>query len=266
MIYRLSLVCLIAFFSCTSNPNLYSEAETSVPSHVVFSKLLQKHVDSTGLVNYKGFLTDKTLLENYLMTLDSFPPTKNWPEDEQKAYWINVYNAATIELILENYPLKSIRDLHPTPYIPFVNTVWHIQNITIGGKKGSLDQIEHEILRPRFNDPRVHFAINCASFSCPRLRNEAYTAEKLENQLIEQTTSFINNPDKNTLSEKKVEISPIFSWFSDDFKEKGSIIQYINTYSDVKIDDKAEISYKEYDWRLNAIHLNSVTKDSRHIR
>lgn len=252
MNYRFSLFYLVALFSCTSNTNLYSEVETSPPSHELFSSLLQKHVDSTGFVDYESFLTDKTLLENYLMTLNSFPPTKNWPEDEQKAYWINAYNAATIQLILENYPLKSIRDLHPLPYIPFVNTVWHIQNIAIGGKKGSLNQIEHEILRPRFNDPRVHFAINCASFSCPRLRNEAYTAAKLEIQLIEQTRSFINNPSKNNLTKTEIEISPIFNWFSSDFKEKGSVIQFLNAYSDHNIDDKANISYKEYNWSLNA--------------
>lgn len=160
MIYRLSLILLVTLVSCTSNPELYSEVKTEVPSHDVFSKLLQTYVDTSGHVDYHSFLTEKAILENYLMTLDSFPPNENWAEAEQKAYWINAYNAATIELVLENYPLESIRDLHPSPYIPFVNTVWHIQNITIGGKKGSLDQIEHEILRPRFNDPRVHFAIN----------------------------------------------------------------------------------------------------------
>ena len=253
MIYRLTFFLLAALFSCTSNPELYSEKKTEVPNHAVFSKLLQTYVDSTGMVDYKSFLGAQDSLENYLSTLDSFPPNEKWSVDEQKAYWINAYNAATIELILENYPLESIRNLHPTPYIPFVNTVWHLENITVGGKKGSLNQIEHEILRPRFKDPRVHFAINCASFSCPRLRNEAYTAEILEEQLIEQTTTFINDPDKNTLSKTEIEISPIFSWFSGDFKENGSIIQFLNTYGEVEIDDKAEITYKDYDWSLNAI-------------
>ncbi len=251
MIYRYSLILWVTLFSCTSNPELYSEEKTAVPNHAVFSRLLQTYVDSTGMVDYKNFLAEKDTLEYYLMTLDSFPPNENWSVDEQKAYWINAYNAATIGLILENYPLKSIRDLHPTPYIPFVNTVWHIQNITIGGKKGSLDQIEHEILRPRFNDPRVHFAINCASVSCPRLRNEAYTANQLEKQLIEQTAGFINNPTKNTLTARDIKISPIFNWFANDFKENGTIIQFLNTYSEVEIDDQATISYREYDWSLN---------------
>ena len=252
MTCRLSVFFLFALASCTSNPDLYSEKKTPVPNHLAFSKLLNQFVDSTGMVNYHDFLSEQSSLENYLMSLDSFPPNNEWSEDEQKAYWINAYNAATIQLILENYPLKSIRDLHPTPYIPFVNTVWHIENITIGGKKGSLDQIEHEILRPRFNDPRVHFAINCASYSCPRLKNEAYFSEKLDEQLEEQAEYFINNPLKNSLSTESVEISPIFNWFGGDFKEKGSIIQFLNTYSHVKIDDRAKVSFKEYDWRLNA--------------
>lgn len=253
MIYRIAIIIVITLISCTSSPELYSEEKTHAPDHTIFSKLLESYVDSTGLVAYENFKEEKYILENYLMTLDSFPPNEKWSEDEQKAYWINAYNAATIELILENYPLKSIRDLHPTPYIPFVNTVWHIQNITIGGKKGSLDQIEHEILRPRFNDPRVHFAINCASLSCPQLRNEAYTPQNLEEQLKQQTIAFINNPKKNRLTENEIEISPIFNWFSDDFKKNGSIIQFLNTYSEIKIDDKAKITYKEYDWSLNAI-------------
>jgi hypothetical protein len=113
-----------------------------------------------------------------------------------------------------------------------------------------LGEIEHKILR-KMNEPRIHFAINCASFSCPNLANEAYTEDKLEQQLTHVTKRFINDNSKNTIATNKADISQLFDWFSGDFKKNGSVIDFINKYSKVQINAKAKISYKEYNWNLN---------------
>lgn len=247
---------LIALFisittSCLSGPKLEGTGTTS-PSHQIWTDLLQKHVNKAGEVDYKGFIKDKAKLEKYLDALSSTPPDKNtWSEEEQLAYWINAYNAFTVKLIADNYPVKSIQDLHPTFKIPLINTVWHKKFFKIGGEDASLDQIEHKILRKEFDEPRIHFAVNCASISCPPLRNEAYEAGKLERQLEEQGRSFINNPKYNKISADRVEISKIFSWFKGDFTKDGSLIEFLNRYAKVKIKDSAKVNHMDYNWDLN---------------
>ncbi len=116
-----------------------------------------------------------------------------------------------------------------------------------------LNNIEHNILRKNYDEPRIHFAINCASISCPKLRREAYTGGKLEEQLNEQTIAFINDSGKNVISAECMEISKLFSWFSGDFENDGTVIDYINRYSRVSVNANAEISYKSYDWSLNDV-------------
>ncbi|GAH45067.1 unnamed protein product, partial [marine sediment metagenome] len=115
----------------------------------------------------------------------------------------------------------------------------------------SLDRIEHKILRVEFNDARIHFAINCASFSCPKLRNEAYEPARLESQLIDQASSFINNPEKNIIKSDEVQLSKIFSWFKGDFDSEGGLISFLNRYSEITISAKADIDYLPYNWALN---------------
>lgn len=225
---------------------------TTPPSHQLWSQLLARHVDSQGMVSYRGFIADRTELERYLTTLSQTPPDpEQWSRAEQLAYWINAYNAFTVKLIIENYPLKSIQDLHPTIKIPGISTVWHKKFFKIGGQESSLDEIEHQILRKQFNEPRIHFAINCASNSCPPLRAEAYTARQLEEQLEEQARNFINNPRYNQISSQRAELSKIFNWFGGDFTEKGSLIDYLNRYSKVPLRTNARLKYRDYDWALN---------------
>lgn len=210
------------------------------------------HVRDDGNVNYQGFVQDKAKLQRYLDTLSQNPPdTSTWSEAEQLAYWINAYNAFTVKLIVDNYPLESITELHPTLHVPGVNTVWHKKFFRIGNQKSSLDEIEHQILRKQFNEPRIHFAINCASKSCPPLRPEAYEAGKLEEQLQEQARSFINNPKYNHIETNRAEVSKIFSWFTGDFTRQGSLQEYLNKYSTVQLKADAAIAYKDYDWSLN---------------
>ena len=162
--------------------------------HSQWDTLLKKHVGADGLVNYKGFLKDRSQLENYLKMLSENVPTAAWSTQELLAYYINTYNAYTVDLILDHYPLKSIKD---------INGAWTKAIVPIGDKTLSLGGIENSILR-KMNEPRIHFAINCASISCPDLFNEAFTADKIDAQLNKVTRAFINSSknevDVNTVS------------------------------------------------------------------
>ena len=212
------------------------------PKHDSWDNLLKQHVDEAGWVDYAGFENDRAALNKYLDVLQQATPTDNWTREEQLAYYINVYNAYTVELILQNYPVKSIKD---------IKTPWKQQLVRIGDKNLSLNDVEHEILR-KMDEPRIHFAINCASVSCPRLLDEAFTAEKLEGQLDRLTREFLNS-DKNRYGKKKAQLSPIFKWFTKDFQVDGKkdVIGFINPYLEVPLDPKTKISYLEYDWNLN---------------
>ncbi|MBF2709610.1 DUF547 domain-containing protein [Flavobacterium soyangense] len=217
-----------------------NKIETAI-NHSKWNELLQKHVSSKGNVDYKGFKKDALALQSYLDLLAKNTPEKSWSKNAVLAYWINAYNAFTVKLILDNYPIKSIKK---------INGPWDKEFFALGGKKYSLGEIEHKILR-KMNEPRIHFAINCASFSCPNLANEAYTEAELEKQLSRAAKSFLNDASKNAISANKAELSQIFDWFSDDFKKNGTLIDFINKYSLVKMDDNAKISFKDYNWNLN---------------
>lgn len=250
-IYLSLALILLTVVACSATER---KTVANAPSHEIWNELTKKHVRENGMVDYKGFLADKAKLQVYLDLLSNNAPDKSkWSREEQLAYWINAYNAFTIKLIIDNYPLESIQDLHPTFKIPGVNTVWHKKFFKIGGEEASLDQIEHDILRKEFDEPRIHFAINCASFSCPPLRNEAFTADKLEKQLVEMATQFINDNNRNQISTNEAEVSKIFSWFTKDFTKKGSLREYLNKYSKVKLKEDADIDYMDYDWSLNDI-------------
>lgn len=210
-------------------------------NHQTFNSLLKKHVTKEGVVNYKGFKTDRNTLLEYIASLGKNLPTDDWSKNEKLAYWINAYNALTVDLILRNYPLKSIKDIKK----PWDQRLWKL-----GEKWQNLNDIEHKILR-EMNEPRIHFAINCASFSCPPLLNEAFTASTIEQQLTQVTKVFLADSRRNTITSNKIEISKIFKWFSKDFKQNGSLIDFLNKYSDVKINAKAKKKYKDYNWDLN---------------
>jgi hypothetical protein len=210
-----------------------------------------KNVTIEGKVNYLGFIEEKDRFELYLKYLSSHKPANSAFKNEKLAYWINTYNAFTIKLIMDNYPINSITELHPFFYIPGFNTVWHDAFFKIDGEDFDLDRIEHEILRKQFKEVRIHFAINCASKSCPNLRNEVYTASNLDHQLNDQTIRFINDKTKNILGSNKVVLSRLFSWFSEDFETAGGVLPFVRKYAKIKISDKAEITFLPYDWSLN---------------
>jgi len=221
-------------------------------NHDIWDGLLKKHVRKDGFVDYKGFVKDSTRLNQYLELLSSAHPQSSWSRAEQMAYWINAYNAYTVKLIVQHYPVASIKDIKKG--IPLVNSVWDIKFIQIQGKTYDLNNIEHGILRPQFKDARVHAAINCASFSCPRLHDEAFTAAKLEQQLEAVTRNFVNDPLRNRIKADKAELSEIFNWFGGDFKQDaGSVRAFVNKYANVKLKDSGKITYIDYDWSLNDI-------------
>lgn len=242
-----SLALLLCNFQAADAPTPPGKPIT----HEIWNGLLQKHVRADGFVDYKNFQRDTAELNRYLDLLSANrPDEKTWTRNEQMAYWINAYNAFTISLILQHYPVKSIKDIKHG--VAFVNSVWDIKFIRIGGKSYDLNNIEHGILRSDFKDARIHAAINCASYSCPRLRNEAYTADQLEAQLDDAMRGFINDGQRNQISARQARVSPIFNWFGGDFRrDAGSLRNFLNKYSKVPVAKSTGISFLDYDWRLN---------------
>lgn len=218
--------------------------------HEQWTSLLKKHVDESGNVDYAGLKEDETQLDAYLKVLSNHHPSASWNKNDQLAFWINAYNAFTVKLIVKHYPVKTIKELGGSIYK--INTPWDIKFIKIGEETYDLNNIEHGIIRKEFNEPRIHFAVNCASVSCPKLRNEAYVGSKLEAQLEDQTKSFINNSTKNNIKKKTANLSKLFRWFKGDFEQgKTSVIDFINKYAGTKITKKTKIEYLDYDWNLN---------------
>ncbi|AXT21095.1 DUF547 domain-containing protein [Flavobacteriaceae bacterium AU392] len=210
-------------------------------NHVSWNNLIYQNVASNGDVNYKGFKNNWGVLREYIKTLGEQLPEDAWSKEEKLAYWMNAYNAMTIDLILRNYPLTSIKDIKD----PWDQRLWKL-----GTKWYNLNEIEHQILR-KMGDPRIHFGINCASFSCPPLLNEAFTSTKVNEQLDRLAVRFINDPERNTITPNKIKVSKIFSWFSKDFKQDGNLISFLNKYAKTPISPKAKRSFADYNWNLN---------------
>lgn len=246
------LLILITAVTVSCQNAIPGMAGSTPPNHEPWNQLLKAHVSSAGIVDYKGFIKDKSKLDAYLKTVSAnAPDRKTWSKNEQLAYWINAYNAYTVKLITDNYPVKSIKDLGPALKIPLIADVWHYKFFKIGGQESSLDEIEHSILRKEFEEPRIHFAINCASVSCPPLLNEAFMANKIDSQLDKVAKAFVNDKSRNKITANAVQISPIFSWFKGDFTKKGSVVDFLNKYSTVKISSSAKVSHQDYNWNLN---------------
>lgn len=251
----LTLAASLLAFSVQAAPLARPTRHLAAPAafdHGAFDRLLKKHVDAKGLVDYKGFKADQTAFGYYLDQLSKNPPAASWSKAEQMAYWINAYNAYTIRLILDHYPVQSIKDIGSKIKIPLVTTPWANKFFSIGGEKMSLDNIEHGILRKKYDDSRIHFALVCASISCPRLRSEAYTAARLESQLDDQGRDFLNNPAKNKIGKSSAQLSKYFDWYKGDWTQnKQSVVKWVNKYAATKIADSTPVSYLDYNWSLN---------------
>jgi hypothetical protein len=246
---RKNILIGVLALSATLHLPVTSWSLTTV-DHSIYGELLRSHTHD-GLVNYKGFKADEEKLDRYLNILEKVTPA-NLDRSEQMAFYINAYNAWTIKLILSNYPgIKSIKDLGTLFQSP-----WKKKFININGEAVSLDHLEHDILRPRFKDPRIHFAVNCASRSCPPLLNEPYTGMDLQGQLDRVTKSFVNDPKSNYIKGDTLYLSRIFKWFGEDFDH--DILGFIGSHAQGTLarhmdggHTKLKIKYLDYDWSLN---------------
>ncbi len=244
---QLLLSCLLLFLS---HPILQAAFDHS---HKDFTSVLQQNVKGKK-VDYAAIHKNPDPLGRYLVELATVTKSDfhGFTEKEQLAYLINLYNAATLKLIVDSYPLKSIRDLQ---------SPWKQNRVKLFGEYTSLDAIEHERLRKDYSEPRIHFAVNCASIGCPALRNEAFTAAKLETQLDQQTHAFLNDPSHNRFdpADNTIHLSSIFDWFGGDFKKhSGSIEKFIAPYfpKDAQkpiLSGSAKIKFSDYNWNLNDI-------------
>lgn len=226
-----------------------------------YARLLAKHlrpgtVDGVRsmLVDYRALAADPDY-QAALRNLASADPEALATDAERFAFWVNAYNLLAIETVVDRYPIASIKDAGS-----FLFPVWKRKVGTVGGRAMSLDEIEHGILRKRFREPRVHFAIVCASLSCPDLRAEPYVAERLDAQLAEQTSAFLGNPTKGLVpgeDGRSARVSSIFRWFADDFADAGGVAAFVRAHAPSAVAariaglDDAGLTYLDYDWSLN---------------
>ena len=267
---------LAGFASATATallPSWVSAQNTAFDhSHAAWTTLLRKHLvvqraGQASQMRYAGMAADRSAMKAYLGTLSALSAAtfESFSKPQQMAFLINAYNAYTVELILTRYPkLDSIKDIGSVFQSP-----WKPKFIKLLGTEMSLDNIEHDTLRARgrFDDPRVHFAVNCASIGCPALREEAFTADRLEVQLEEQASRFMSDRSRNRWSAQgeTLEVSKIFDWFGEDFRlgHKGitSLNAFFARYADKLADTPAErerikggqtkVAFLDYDWKLN---------------
>jgi len=234
-------------------------------SHKAWDGLVKKHVvlisgGKGSQMRYASMAKDRVELKGYLDSLAAVKEQdfNSWSKPQRMAFLINAYNAFTVEKILTRYPnIRSIWDFGKVFGNPFKDEFF-----SLFGRKFTLDGIEHETLRKKgaYDEPRVHFAVNCASIGCPMLREEAYTAEKLDRQLDEQAARFLSDRSRNRAAGGKLEVSKIFDWFKEDF---GRREQWFARYAKLLADDpaqqklvaegKAELAFLEYDWALNDV-------------
>lgn len=238
--------------------------------HSALTKVLQQYVKQVGTtqstaVQYAQLKKNRTGFDAYIKQLEQLNKAEfeGFTVKQKLAFWINVYNAYTLQLIIDNYPVKSIKEIKGGGLLSVFSSPWKIEFIPLFGKKIHLDEVEHEIIRKQFDEPRIHFAVNCASISCPSLMNEAFTAKQLDQQLDKMAKNFITNSLKNKVDSKKktLSISKIFDWYGGDFDKKhGGPVQYIakiitddpTIQKDIR-SGQYDLNYLDYDWNLNKI-------------
>ena len=230
--------------------------------HRTWDALLEKYLvtsDPSGVNLFRyGAVTslDRTALEMYLDELQAVKVSA-LSRPEQIAYWINLYNALTVNTVLEHYPVDSIKDIDISPGL-FSNGPWGAKLLNIESEKISLNDIEHRILRPIWRDPRIHYAVNCAALGCPNLQDRAYVPEKLDQMLNASAMRFINHPRGTSIDETgRLTLSSIYKWFGEDFGDDlDEILEHILGYASdelkekIPTDGKIKVKYR-YDWSLN---------------
>lgn len=217
--------------------------------HTLWNTLLARYVDDNGRVAYRDLqVKDRATFELYLDALAQ-AQTENMNEVEEKAFWINAYNAVIVSGILQGYTAEGLLGR---------KRLFGWFTGRVAGKDRTPDEIEHQILRKKFRDPRIHFTIVCASSSCPKLRREAYVPERLDAQLDDATQAFLNDPVRNQIDAHGVALSKIFDWFAEDFKTNaGSVVEFVRRFvseekkSRLNLKD-SDLRYLDYNWTLNA--------------
>ncbi len=215
-------------------------------------------VVQNGRVDYAKLKAAPDELDSYLKEIAAVPAAEfaRWPEADRLALLINLYNAQTLRLIINHYPLKSIRSIGTLP-----GAAWRELIVRQGGRIMTLDHLENKVIRVEYNEPRIHFALVCAAVSCPPLRGEPYTGARLDAQLAEQTTAFLATSELNRYDAATgtLYLSPIFKWYAEDFtKPAGSLAAYVKPFlpaaQRTALTDPAKVKVKftDYDWALNA--------------
>lgn len=257
MLHLRHLVAAIAVF-------LALPATATAADHAPFDALLTRYVvispDGVNRVRYGAWRTnaaDRAALDAYVASLERERPSR-LSRDEALAYWANLYNAVTLQIVLENYPVRSIRDIRSRTLDPRgLIGPWRTQRVTVEGRRLTLDQIEHSILRPTFSDPRVHYALNCASIGCPNLQPRAWRAASLDVDLNAAARAYINHPRGVRVDDRgRIRVSSIYSWFASDFGgSPGGVLAHLRVYASpalaAQLRTANEISGHDYDWSLN---------------
>lgn len=242
-----------------------------------YGTILNIYVDKNGMVNYRELKANSDKLDIFTESLGKLQPAtyKAWSDKEKVAFWINAYNGFTLKAIIDHYPIKSSffkARLYPKNSIRQIKGVWDKLKFPIMGKKRTLNDIEHKILRKEFNEPRIHMALVCAAMGCPPLRNEPYTGRQLDDQLDDQTRQFLGNASKFLIDRrnKRIYLSAIFKWFGEDFvptyhtdrkfieynKTERAVLNFINRYLSEEEQEylathKLSVKHLDYDWSLN---------------
>lgn len=266
---RLLTLLSLLFFSANAFAADYDDSDYAV--------VLAAHVDESGMVDYAALKANREPLDRYQQTLAEVDSSvyNSWSDEAKIAFWVNAYNALTLAVIIDNYPIQSsfFKSLfHPDNSIRQISGVWTEITFPVMGTDWTLDQIEHTILRQQFQEARIHMALVCAAMSCPPLRTEPYTGDRLDAQLDDQTDQFLNHSKKfrTDTEERKVYLSKIFDWFGQDFipiygtdeqftkfgEKERAVLNFISQY--LPEDDHSylqtvdfDISYLDYDWTLN---------------
>lgn len=227
--------------------------------HATWDRLLRTHVvaqpDGGTRVAYGSFsVADRAVLDSYVARLAAIN-ISGYSRNVQLAYWINLYNALTVQVVLMHYPVESIRDIDISPGF-FSNGPWGAKLVVVEGEGLSLNDIEHRILRPVWRDPRIHYAVNCASIGCPDLRAEAYSGSRIDQQLTAAARSFINDPRGVRIKDGRVTVSKIYDWFIEDFGgDEDRVIDHLLDYAKPELATElrriGKLDGVAYDWSLN---------------
>ena len=246
---RSAVIALAVWGALTLPAPRAVSAAANALDNTLYAELLRRYVEDEA-VDYKAMQRERSKLDRYLKGFEATDPSK-LGRDDRFAFYINAYNAYTLKLVLDHYPVESIKDIGG-----WLKSPWKIEFCNIGGELLTLDDIEHDILRPRFKDARVHFAVNCASKGCPPLRPEPYEGSRLDEQLDDATRSFLNDPRNTRLEGDILWVSKIFSWFGEDFDNDPADFVLRHAQGDLKTKLKerkgsVRVKYLDYDWSLN---------------